>query len=152
MRWRRSRARCFIATAPARASIIDISLLDAYFHYHDWGVQTISASGGAKKAVRTGQHYSSLCPAGMFKGKETYIFIFAWLDHHWVKFCEMMGRPELGQDPRFVDNDARLANLKEVIKIDRGMAGADAERRRRGRGAARGADSVGAGADARSRR
>jgi crotonobetainyl-CoA:carnitine CoA-transferase CaiB-like acyl-CoA transferase len=65
--------------------------------------------------VRTGQHYSSLCPAGMFKGKDTYIFIFAWLDHHWVKLCEMMGRSELGQDPRFVSNDARLANIKEVI-------------------------------------
>ncbi|MEA2678843.1 MAG: hypothetical protein QOK03_565, partial [Candidatus Binataceae bacterium] len=95
---------------------LDISLLDAYFHYHDWGVQTISASGGAKKALRTGQHYSSLCPAGMFKGKGTYIFIFAWLDHHWVKFCEIMGRPELGHDPRFVNNDARLAHLKDIIK------------------------------------
>ena len=96
---------------------LDISLLDAYFHYHDWGVQTISASGGAKKALRTGQHYSSLCPAGMFKGKGTYIFIFAWLDHHWVKFCEIMGRPELGHDPRFIDNDTRLSHLKEIIPI-----------------------------------
>jgi len=96
---------------------IDISLLDAYFHYHDWGVQTISASGGAKKALRTGQHYSSLCPAGMFKGKGTYIFIFAWLDHHWVKFCEIMGRPELGHDPRFVSNEARLAHLKDIITV-----------------------------------
>jgi CoA:oxalate CoA-transferase len=96
---------------------LDISLLDAYFHYHDWGVQTISASGGTKKALRTGQHYSSLCPAGMFKGRGTYIFIFAWLDHHWVKFCDIMGRPELGHDPRFVSNEARLANLKDIIKV-----------------------------------
>jgi crotonobetainyl-CoA:carnitine CoA-transferase CaiB-like acyl-CoA transferase len=96
---------------------LDISLLDAYFHYHDWGVQTISASGGEKKALRTGQHYSSLCPAGMFKGRETYIFIFAWLDHHWVKFCEIMGRPELGHDPRYIDNNTRLSNRVEVIAI-----------------------------------
>jgi crotonobetainyl-CoA:carnitine CoA-transferase CaiB-like acyl-CoA transferase len=96
---------------------LDISLLDAYFHYHDWGVQTISASGGTKKALRTGQHYSSLCPAGMFKGKETYIFIFAWLDHHWVKLCDLMGRPELGQDPRFIDNNARVAHRQEIIPV-----------------------------------
>ncbi len=96
---------------------LDISLLDAYFHYHDWGVQTISASGGAKKALRTGQHYSSLCPAGMFKGRESYIFIMAWLDHHWVKFCEIMGRPELGRDPRYLDNNSRLDHRKEVIAI-----------------------------------
>jgi crotonobetainyl-CoA:carnitine CoA-transferase CaiB-like acyl-CoA transferase len=96
---------------------LDISLLDAYFHYHDWGVETISASGGEKKALRTGQHYSSLCPAGMFKGRESYIFIMAWLDHHWVKFCEIMGRPELGHDPRYIDNNSRLDHRKEVIAI-----------------------------------
>jgi crotonobetainyl-CoA:carnitine CoA-transferase CaiB-like acyl-CoA transferase len=53
----------------------------------------------------------------MFKGKSTYLFIFAWLDHHWVKFCEIMGRPELGHDPRFVSNEARLAHLKDIIKV-----------------------------------
>ncbi|MBF6561038.1 MAG: CoA transferase [Candidatus Binataceae bacterium] len=96
---------------------LDISLLDCYFHYHDWGVQTISASGGKQKALRTGQHYPSLCPAGMFKGKNTYIFVFAWLDHHWIKLCEIMGRPELGRDPRYADNPSRLARRNEIIPI-----------------------------------
>src|SRR5262245_59327373 len=76
---------------------LDISLVDAYFHYHDVWVQAISASGGAAKPVRTGLHYAILAPAGMFKAREGYIFIFAWLDHHWVKLCEVMGRPELGR-------------------------------------------------------
>jgi crotonobetainyl-CoA:carnitine CoA-transferase CaiB-like acyl-CoA transferase len=96
---------------------IDISLLDSYFHYHDWGVQTVSASGGKQKALRTGQHYPSLCPAGMFKGQGTYIFIFAWLDHHWIKLCEIMGRPELGRDPRFIDNPSRLKHRDEIIRV-----------------------------------
>ncbi len=99
---------------------VDISLLDAYFHYHDIWVQSISASGGAAKPVRTGLHYSVLAPAGMFKAREGYIFVFAWLDHHWVKLCELMGRPELGRDPRFIDNTSRLKNRAAIIKVIEG--------------------------------
>ncbi len=107
----------FYRDRTGEGQFIDVSLLDSYFHYHDWSVQTVSASGGAQKATRSGQHYPSLCPAGMFRGRDTWIFIFAWLDHHWVKFCEIMGRPELGHDPRFIDNPTRIKNRPEVIKV-----------------------------------
>jgi len=96
---------------------LDISLVDAYFHYHDIWVQSVSISGGAAQPVRTGLHYSILCPAGMFKAPEGYIFVFAWLDHHWAKLCELMGRPELARDPRFIDNATRVKNRPEIIKV-----------------------------------
>jgi crotonobetainyl-CoA:carnitine CoA-transferase CaiB-like acyl-CoA transferase len=99
---------------------LDISLLDAYFHYHDIWVQTLSASGGAAQPMRTGLHYAILCPAGMFKAREGYVFVFAWLDHHWVKLCELMGCAEFARDPRFIDNNARVKNRPEVIKLIEG--------------------------------
>lgn len=99
---------------------LDISLLDSYFHYHDLGLQMISASGGEIKPKRTGLHYPALCPAGMFMGRKGYIFVFAWLDHHWAKLCELIGRPEFARDPRFVDNPSRLANRKDIIEIIEG--------------------------------
>jgi crotonobetainyl-CoA:carnitine CoA-transferase CaiB-like acyl-CoA transferase len=96
---------------------LDISLVDAYFHYHDIWVQALTASGGAVKPVRTGLHYAILAPAGMFKAREGYIFVFAWLDHHWAKLCEIMGRPELARDPRFVDNPSRVKHRAEIIEL-----------------------------------
>ncbi|MGH7841397.1 MAG: CaiB/BaiF CoA transferase family protein, partial [Candidatus Binataceae bacterium] len=96
---------------------LDISLVDAYFHFHDIWVQSLSASGGAVKPVRTGLHYSILAPAGMFKAREGYIFVFAWLDHHWAKLCELMGRPELARDPRFIDGATRVKNRGEIIVL-----------------------------------
>jgi crotonobetainyl-CoA:carnitine CoA-transferase CaiB-like acyl-CoA transferase len=96
---------------------LDISLLDAYFHYHDLNVEMVSASGGTAKPVKTGLHYPVLCPAGLFKGRDGYLFVFAWLDHHWVKLCEIMGRPELGRDTRFVDNASRASHRPEVIAV-----------------------------------
>jgi crotonobetainyl-CoA:carnitine CoA-transferase CaiB-like acyl-CoA transferase len=96
---------------------LDISLVDAYFHYHDIWVQSLSLSEGAAQPKRTGLHYSILCPAGMFKARTGYIFVFAWLDHHWAKLAELMGRPELAKDPRFIDNATRVKNRPEVIKV-----------------------------------
>jgi crotonobetainyl-CoA:carnitine CoA-transferase CaiB-like acyl-CoA transferase len=96
---------------------LDISLVDAYFHYHDIWVQSLSLSEGAEPPVRTGLHYAILCPAGMFKARTGYIFVFAWLDHHWAKLAELMGHPELAKDPRFIDNATRVKNRPEVIKV-----------------------------------
>ena len=96
---------------------IDISLLDSYFNYQDWAVQQVSASGGSLKPARSGQHYPNLAPAGMFKTRSGYIFIFAWLDHHWVKLCEMMGCAELGQDPRYASLAARVERRAETTTI-----------------------------------
>jgi CoA:oxalate CoA-transferase len=107
----------FYRDRTGEGQFIDISLLDSYFGYHDHAVEVISVSGGKQKPVRTGLQYPGLSPAGMFKGKSTYIWIMAWLDHHWVKFCEVMGRPELGRDPRYIDVPSRVTNRDEITRI-----------------------------------
>jgi crotonobetainyl-CoA:carnitine CoA-transferase CaiB-like acyl-CoA transferase len=96
---------------------LDISLLDAYFHYHDVNVEMFTASGGTVRPQRTGLHYAVLCPAGLFKGVDGYVFIFAWLDHHWAKFCEIMRRAELAADARFATNAVRVKNRPEVVRV-----------------------------------
>jgi crotonobetainyl-CoA:carnitine CoA-transferase CaiB-like acyl-CoA transferase len=99
---------------------LDISLLDSYFHYHDGGVQMYSVSGGAIKPKRAGLHSYYVGPAGIFKGKENYLVIFALLDHQFAKLCEAMGRPELASDPRFLKNGDRVAHVKELVEIIEG--------------------------------
>jgi crotonobetainyl-CoA:carnitine CoA-transferase CaiB-like acyl-CoA transferase len=96
---------------------IDVSLLDSYFHYHDLSLETLTASGGTQRPKRTGLEYPGCCPAGLYKGKQRYHFIFAWLDHHWAKFCEIMGHPELARDPRFIDNATRDAHRPEIRRL-----------------------------------
>ncbi len=116
-------ATCAVACAllhrerTGRGQYLDISLLDAYFHYHDLGVQLYSASGGARELTRSGMHHPSLCPTGTFKGKKRYIIIIAWLDQHWARLCRAMGKPELARDPRFVDISCRAEHRDEVVAI-----------------------------------
>ena len=98
---------------------VDISLLDSYFHCHEMNVQIYSGSKGAVRPIRSGSQHYALCPIGLFKGKETYLFIIA-LDHQWAPLCNVMGRPELADDPRFSSNAQRVANMDQVVAVIEG--------------------------------
>src|ERR1700736_326856 len=81
---------------------IDVSLLDSYFHSQTIGVQLYSASKGKHELKRSGLHAPNQSPAGIFKGKNGYIIILAWLDNHWARVCDAIGNPELARDPRYL--------------------------------------------------
>ena len=95
---------------------VDISLLDAYFHCHEMNVQIYSGSKGEINPIRSGSQHYAICPIGLFKGKETYLFVIA-LEHQWAPLCKVMGRPELADDPRFSTNTKRVENMDQVTKV-----------------------------------
>lgn len=67
---------------------------------------------------RTGNHDSSLCPYGIFERSEgEYIVIGAVNVNLWQKLCAVMGREDLMTDPRYITNDARVKNHKDVIEL-----------------------------------
>jgi crotonobetainyl-CoA:carnitine CoA-transferase CaiB-like acyl-CoA transferase len=96
---------------------VETSLLDCYFGYHELNVQMLSASGGTMKPRRTGEHHYMVAPAGMFKGKHTYLLIIGGLDRQWPAMCQAMDRIDLVNDPRFNSLASRAQNIAEVIRI-----------------------------------
>ncbi len=34
---------------------------------------------------------------------------------HWPRFCQIIDAPELVDDPKFIDNESRMANSDELI-------------------------------------
>jgi crotonobetainyl-CoA:carnitine CoA-transferase CaiB-like acyl-CoA transferase len=103
-----------------KGQYLDCALLDTYFNYHEASVQLQSLSGGAIRPKRTGSHATYTAPAGIFRGREKYFIIFAQMDHLWAKLCATMGRPELTADERFANNNARVANLSQIVPIIEG--------------------------------
>jgi crotonobetainyl-CoA:carnitine CoA-transferase CaiB-like acyl-CoA transferase len=99
-----------------RGQWVDVSLVDSYFHYHDLSAQVLSLSGGTTKPRRSGGHHYLVTPGGIFKSRDSYIFIAA-LDHQWPDMCRTIGRPELINDPRFATNTLRTQNAPELIKL-----------------------------------
>ncbi len=95
---------------------IDVSLLDCYFHCHEMNVGLISATDGAIDPVLPGKHHTVVAPLGVFKGKDGYLVLIAILQR-WPEFCRVMGKPELIDDPRFVDDATRGAHQPELTRI-----------------------------------
>ncbi|HAD09373.1 MAG TPA: hypothetical protein DCF62_07840, partial [Porticoccaceae bacterium] len=97
---------------------VDVCLLDCYFHSHEMNVGMISASKGEYSPVLPGRHHGAVGPLGVFKSKDGYIILIAILGH-WPKLVDVMGMPELLDDPRFIDDPTRAANrdiLQPIIE------------------------------------
>ncbi|MGH8006837.1 MAG: CaiB/BaiF CoA transferase family protein, partial [Candidatus Binatia bacterium] len=94
---------------------IDVSLLDAYIHGHDFNLEVYSAGKGKFVPTRNGSHHISLVPCGVFSAAQGYIVIIAMLDHQWQGLTRAMGRPELQDDPRFRTNPDRLRHRDLLI-------------------------------------
>lgn len=102
-----------------KGQYLDIALLDTYFHCHELNVQLYSGTGGAVQPKRSGSHHYAISPSGLFKGKSTYLFILC-LEHQWAVLCRALGKPELIEDPRFVNNAERVKHLADLIPIIEG--------------------------------
>jgi crotonobetainyl-CoA:carnitine CoA-transferase CaiB-like acyl-CoA transferase len=100
-----------------KGQFIETSLLDCYFGFHELNVQMLSASRGAFSPSRSGEHHFMIAPAGMYKGKDSYLLIIGGLERQWASLCQAMGRPELIDDPRYNTIAVRAQNIKEVIRL-----------------------------------
>ena len=67
-------------------------------------------------------------PSGVFPTKDGDIVLAAYVPAHWARFVEVIGRPDLAHDPRFVDQASRSVNsaqLREILETCLSSAGAD---------------------------
>ena len=96
---------------------IDVSLLDAYIHTLDSGLELYEASHGQIVPTRGGAHHTVVAPCGVFRAAQGYVLLIAILDHHWRSLTNVMGRPELFDDPRYRTVSDRVKN-KEALTVE----------------------------------
>jgi len=77
----------------------------------------ILSNGKADFRYMQGSFSPDLSPAGVYKGKDGYIVIYARQDLGWQRIAELMGKPELGFDPRYATHADRIKNQKEVTRL-----------------------------------
>lgn len=67
---------------------------------------------------RQGRHHLSLAPYGIFEGKNNqFIVLAAFTDKHWAALCrDILNRPELVDDPRFVTGADRIEHKLEAAE------------------------------------
>ena len=94
---------------------IDVSLLGTTIAWMTYHAVAYFATG--KAPGRTGSHHPSVSPYGGYPTKDGFLVVAIAFDSHWVKFCELVGRPELITDLRFASNPERVINRAELDPI-----------------------------------
>ena len=70
-----------------------------------------------QEGQRWGAQHNSVVPYDAFKTKDIYLVCGAVNDKQFLKFCTILGKPELASDERFKDNYTRVMNRDELGEI-----------------------------------
>ncbi|MDA4129654.1 MAG: CoA transferase, partial [Thaumarchaeota archaeon] len=64
---------------------------------------------------REGNGHPTMVPYQIFETKDGSVAISAADSRQWIKFTQALNRTDLVDDPRFIDNSARVGHRKELI-------------------------------------
>lgn len=104
----------YYRTMTGEGQQIDVSLARSLM----WMAAKLDHSITGEVTTRTGNHHSNLAPYGIFMGNNGESVVIGVLSAKlWHKFCTLMGKTELEQDPRFVSNDKRVENKNLLVQI-----------------------------------
>jgi crotonobetainyl-CoA:carnitine CoA-transferase CaiB-like acyl-CoA transferase len=87
---------------------VDTSLFEAGIVHSYWQSAIAFATGVSPGAM--GSAHPLNAPYQAFRTADGWVNIGAANQKNWERLVEILGRPELGSDPRFVTNDKRMAN------------------------------------------
>lgn len=106
-----------------RGRHVDVSLFDT-------ALATLTNHGtavlmGGADPVRNGNRHASIAPYEAYAASDGRLIIAAANDKLFRRVCEALDRPDLLDDPRFVDNPTRRAHIDELAaELERTLAGA----------------------------
>ncbi len=95
---------------------IDISMVECMASWNEAGYILYQMSQGQVVPMRMGSDFFAVSPMGIFKARDGFVAI-ALLYDQWELFTRIIGRPELGHDPRYDTLPGRLARRAEVNQI-----------------------------------
>jgi formyl-CoA transferase len=94
---------------------VDMSLLDAQM-----ALLTNVASNylvGGEGHRRLGNSHPNITPYEAFPARDRWFALAAANERQWAILCDVIGLPDLKEDPRFVDNRARVAHRGDLRQV-----------------------------------
>jgi crotonobetainyl-CoA:carnitine CoA-transferase CaiB-like acyl-CoA transferase len=105
-------AALFSREKTGKGQEIEVPMFESMVYYnmaeHLWGQTFEPPIGTAGYKRLMSEHRKP------YKTKDGYIAILPYLDAHWRKFCELSGRDDLLEDPRFKTLSDRVANIDDT--------------------------------------
>lgn len=93
---------------------LDVSMVDTVFSILEAAVVQYTIKGTISKPE--GNRDPVIAPFDAFQAKDGMFVMACGTDKFWRALCSAMGRPELAEDPRFVDNASRVENYLPTLK------------------------------------
>jgi crotonobetainyl-CoA:carnitine CoA-transferase CaiB-like acyl-CoA transferase len=96
--------------------VVDTALVDSAFSFMEASVPQYEKTGSIE--MRAGSRLPNSAPNNLYPTKDGgYIHIAALADAVYRRLASAMGRPELGTDPRFIEQNVRSANVDAIDDI-----------------------------------
>ncbi len=104
-----------------RGQHIDMSLLDCSVAM--LANQTMNYLASGVSPVRLGNEHPNIAPYQVVPVKDGHVILAVGNDAQFRRFCEAVGREDLRDDPRYADNESRVANRRDLTaEIERTLA------------------------------
>jgi len=94
---------------------IDVSMFDGGVSLLENAISRYSMHNDIYEAV--GSRHPAASPHNVYKTKDGYIAIIQIEDRGWQRLTRAIGKPELGEDPKFAKALDRLKNVDEVDRL-----------------------------------
>tara|TARA_B100000459_G_scaffold147034_1_gene114983 strand:- start:617 stop:1816 length:1200 start_codon:yes stop_codon:yes gene_type:complete len=104
------------ARAEGKGRDIDVSLFDLALSNLSYPA-TWFLNGGHVQGREPRSGHPSLTPCGAQKTKDGWIFLMCNKEKFWPTLCDMIDRPQWGQDPRYATFKERLERRPEITKM-----------------------------------
>lgn len=98
---------------------IDLSLVDAQMAWLINEGCNFLTSGQVPE--RRGNAHPNIVPYDAFEAVDGHVLVAVGNDSQFVRFCDVIGAPELGRDPRYVTNLGRIQNRDALIPALRAL-------------------------------
>jgi crotonobetainyl-CoA:carnitine CoA-transferase CaiB-like acyl-CoA transferase len=96
-----------------KGAYVDTALVDSTVGVLSNQALNYLVSGKVPK--RIGNAHANIVPYQVFPTADGYAIVATGNDAQYVKFCNVLGATELGQDPKYKDNVGRLSHREELI-------------------------------------
>jgi crotonobetainyl-CoA:carnitine CoA-transferase CaiB-like acyl-CoA transferase len=98
---------------------VDVCLFDTVIASLSHWAQIYLVNG--KSPPRRGTWGNGGMPAGMFRCADGELMLVVGNDGQFARTCEVLGAPELATNPKFLKNNDRVVNGKEIMAIYAGL-------------------------------
>jgi CoA:oxalate CoA-transferase len=98
-----------------RGQEVQTSLLETVVSLLTVQAATFFATGETPQPA--GNDHPVICPYGSYRTQDGYVNIAVGTDQMFRRFCSVLGRPEVAEDPDFVNNGSRSKNRARLSQI-----------------------------------